>query len=120
MGNNRADQAIRMNRRPIIQKTLGRKQQKLRDSAKACPRCMGCGLENNCGTLLCLAHSNRLIDGKGRGIKATDASGAILCDTCHSLVDGRAGNLTREQSQAFHQRAHQKTHAWWVKEGLVK
>lgn len=52
--------------------------------------------------------------------KATDDTGAILCDTCHGLVDGRIGKFTREQAQAFHRRAHLKTLAWWKKEGLVK
>jgi hypothetical protein len=106
--------------KPIIQKTPNRVNQKLRDSPKDCPMCMGCGLPNPDGNLLCLAHSNRLMDGKGRGLKATDETGAILCLGCHDLCDGRAGNWTREKKREFHQKAAKKTHEWWVKMGLVK
>jgi hypothetical protein len=81
---------------------------------------MGCGLENPTRNMLCLAHSNRLIDGKGRGLKAIDSTGAILCDTCHGLVDGRAGNWTREKKREYHQKAAKKTMAWWIELGLVK
>ena len=105
--------------RPITQKTNG-KNQKLRDSARYAPHCMGCGLENPDRNMLCLAHSNSLADGKGRGLKATDDTGAILCLTCHDLVDGRAGKWSKEEKQAYHQRAAGKTRAWWVKIGLVK
>lgn len=106
--------------RPIIQKTEGRKNQKLRDSAKHAPHCFGCWKPNPNGDLLCLAHSNRQQDGKGRGIKATDESGAILCQRCHDLVDGRMWNWTREEMQAYHHKAHLKTLDWWRKEGYLK
>lgn len=76
-------------------------------------------MQNPNGDLLCLAHSNRLQDGKGRGLKALDSLGAILCHTCHDLADGRAGKLNREEMQAFHRRAHQGTLAWWHKMGYI-
>ena len=107
--------------RAIEQKIAGRKNQKLRDSAKNCPYCMGCGLQNHDGNILCLAHSNRLSDGKSRGMKATDESGAILCQRCHDYVDGRHGNknMTRELMQKYHYDAHIKTLEWWKKKGLI-
>ena len=110
---------MNLTKRSIIPKDTSRKNQKLRDSAKDCPHCMGCGLQNNSRDLLCLAHSNLQEDGKGRGLKARDDKGAIVCDTCHKIIDGQIGNLTREQSQAFHHRAHVKTVKWWRKVGLI-
>lgn len=109
-----------MNLRPIIQKTPGRKNQKLRDSAKKCPHCMGCGLQNPDGNMLCLAHSNRLADGKGRGIKAPDDTGAILCARCHTYTDlGDNSSPDRAAMQHYHYLAHLKTLAWWKKEGMI-
>ena len=106
-------------RRGVQQKTVGRVNQKLRDSAKDCPFCMACGLENPSGDMLCLAHSNRLEDGKARGLKATDETGAILCARCHDFVDGRSGNknMNREKKQEYHQAAHLRTMEWWIKKG---
>lgn len=105
--------------RAIEQKAVGRKNQKLRDSAKECPHCMGCGLQNHDGNMLCLAHSNRLSDGKGRGMKSVDRNAAILCQRCHDFVDGRTGSASRAEMQAYHYDAHCKTYAWWLKKGLV-
>lgn len=109
-----------MSPRPIIQKAPNRVNQKLRDSAQDAPNCFGCGIANPNRDILCLAHSNRLQDGKGRGIKATDATGAILCQLCHDTIDGRNGQITRERAQALHQEAHLKTLAWWRKIGIIE
>lgn len=43
-----------------------------------------CGTED--GTVVA-AHSNSLSDGKGRGLKASDAAIAALCFRCHSELD---------------------------------
>ena len=92
---------------------------KLRLSAKRCPHCMACGLQNPDGDRLCLAHSNRLRDGKGMGLKSRDEAGAIVCDTCHGLIDGRINTYGRTERQEMHARAHEKTNEWWVKEGYL-
>ena len=92
---------------------------KLRLSAKRAPHCFYCYRPNPDGNLLCLAHSNRLQDGKGMGLKGRDEMGAICCQQCHDLIDGRTGKLTREQAQDMHCTAHIRTLAWWRKEGLV-
>lgn len=121
--------------RPVIQKTAGRVNQKLRDSAKDCSHCMGCGLQNPNGDRLCLAHSNRLQDGKGRGLKARDDKGAILCHSCHDFVDGRptafimvppnftfypaAPESQRDCREKYHEYAHLKTLEWWQSEGYL-
>lgn len=91
-----------------------KKNQKLRDSAKDCPHCMGCKLQNPNGDLLCLAHSNQLRHGKGRGLKSADAEGAILCQRCHDYVDGRTGSGSRADMRLYHETAHEKTVAWWI------
>lgn len=93
---------------------------KLRESARWCPRCMSCGVENPNGDRLCLAHSNRLNDGKGMGLKSNDEAGAIVCDTCHNIIDGRTEvGMNREQKQAMHAVAHERTLVWWKREGFL-
>lgn len=39
-------------------------------------------------TVLC--HSNRLADGKGIGLKASDTAAAFGCSSCHAILDGHA------------------------------
>lgn len=99
-----------------LQKEPRIKGTKLRESAKDCPHCMSCGLENPNGDLLCLAHSNRIRDGKGRGLKSHDELGAILCANCHRLVDLI---LPRYEAQAMHTSAHEKTLQWWLANGYL-
>lgn len=96
-----------------LQKQPRRKGTLLRASAQLCPHCMSCGKLNYDGHQLCLAHSNRIQDGKGRGLKSHDEKGAIVCNDCHNLIDGRTGKLTRHEAQAMHTAAHEKTVIWW-------
>ena len=57
--------------------------------------CVRCGNPNSQA-----AHSNSSRDGKGRGIKASDAFVIPLCATCHFQFDTfQLGN--REQSEAM-------------------
>lgn len=102
-----------------LQKQPRLKGTKLRESAKLCPHCMSCGKVNYDGHQLCLAHSNRLQDGKGRGLKSHDEKGAITCAHCHDLIDMRTGRLSREEAQAMHEAAHEKTVAWWQQNGYL-
>jgi len=69
-----------------LQKQPRMKGKKLRESAKDCPHCMNCGKVNYDGQQLCLAHSNRIQDGKGRGLKSHDEKGAIVCNDKATLV----------------------------------
>ena len=46
--------------------------------------CAVCGAED--GTVVA-AHSNQLLHGKGRGLKAHDWAVAALCFTCHTQID---------------------------------
>lgn len=92
---------------------------KLRQSARDCPYCMSCGLQNPNGDLLCLAHSNSLADGRGAYHKSPDEAGAIVCDRCHGEIDGRTGGLSKTEKRLMHARAHAKTSLWWAKNGYL-
>ena len=91
---------------------------KLRELAKRCPHCMGCGLENPNGDLLCLAHSNEQADGRGAYHKSNDLYGAYLCHRCHQYVD--VTGKTKEEKRAYHKRAWLLTIRWWINNGFVK
>jgi hypothetical protein len=92
---------------------------KLRELAKECPHCMGCGLENPNGNLLCLAHSNSLADGRGAYHKSNDLYGAYLCHECHQKVDIGHG-WDKPKKREFHNLAWIKTMRWWIDGGHVK
>ena len=67
------------------------RSQQLRDFARDAPKCFHCDAIND-GTVVG-AHSNRLEDGKGLGIKSHDLV-AYVCKGCHDNIDGRAGHFT--------------------------
>ena len=92
---------------------------KFRELAKICPHCMSCGLENPNGDLLCLAHSNRLEDGRGYGHKSDDLFGAFLCHDCHMTVDGQKGKLSKIEKRQKHNQAWEKSIRWLIKENLI-
>ncbi len=92
---------------------------KLRESAKDCYTCMSCGLPNPNGDLLCLAHSNELAHGRGAFFKSADIMGAIVCQTCHDLVDGRRGALSKSEKREMHRIAHDRTLRFWWENGYV-
>ena len=56
--------------------------------------CQHCGLEGQTQA----AHSNMAVQGKGRGIKASDVFAAALCFACHHDLDA-GHSLTKEQKQ---------------------
>lgn len=92
---------------------------KLRESARHCPHCMACGLENPNGDLLCLAHSNALEDGRGASHKSPDIFGAIVCQSCHDKIDGRAADFSKYEKRKMHRDAWIETMRWWLREGYV-
>jgi cytochrome c553 len=64
-----------------------------------------CGTED--GTVVA-AHSNSLADGKGKGLKASDAAVAALCFRCHSELDqGKSWNKQERRDKWLD--AHLKT-----------
>lgn len=92
---------------------------RLRESARNAPRCFSCGLENPNADLLVLAHSNELVHGRGIGHKSDDIWGCIVCNDCHSFIDGRSGRLTKANKHAKQRAAWIETMVWWIMEGYV-
>lgn len=85
---------------------------------KAC-RLLPCQLcETEDGTVVA-AHSNQLVDGKGKGIKAADYRIAALCFTCHTDID-QGNKLSKEQRREFWEIAHRKTIGELFERGLVQ
>lgn len=84
----------------------------LRLAAKA-PHCMGCQ-RANVGQVVA-AHSNSQADGKGTGIKASDAMVAFLCGDCHASID--QGKASRELKRAAWVEAYMATMRWLVESG---
>lgn len=64
------------------------------------------------------AHSNLLRHGKGRGIKAHDYFGAILCAGCHMWLD--QGPASREEKEAAFYVAFERTVAYLWQNGLIQ
>lgn len=78
------------------------------------PHCMGCGVVQE-GQVVG-AHSNRLEDGKGTGVKSHDVV-AALCPTCHAFVDGK-GDL--ESRHVFFLQAVYRTVLWMLRERILE
>ena len=70
--------------------------------------CQHCGIED--GTVVA-AHSNQLIDGKGRGLKAHDYRIAALCFTCHAELD-QGKDLSKAERVNMWEAAHRRTIGW--------
>ena len=70
--------------------------------------CQYCGIQD--GTV-CAAHSNQLRDGKGRGLKASDAMIAALCYTCHTALD-QGSKMSRQERHDMWEEAHRATIGW--------
>ena len=65
------------------------------------------------------AHSNQLRDGKGRGLKSSDAAIAFLCYKCHNEID-QGSNLSKQQRFYLWDEAHIKSIRWLIeKEYLI-
>jgi hypothetical protein len=77
------------------------RNQALRDLAQKIPFCVICGAPNK-GQVVG-AHSNRLIDGKGMGVKSHDLV-AYVCGDCHAELDGDGDRRERHNDflQAFY------------------
>ena len=66
--------------------------------------CMSCGKWGNTVP----AHANWHQYGKGLGIKAHDIFVAATCIDCHDVIDGRRGELSKEEQ-------HDMWHAAWLR-----
>lgn len=81
--------------------------------AQKAPHCMGCDRRND-GTVVS-AHSNQ---GKGMGIKASDATLMFLCRPCHSEYD-QGAKMIREEKRQFAFYANAKTLRWLLEQGFL-
>jgi len=93
------------------------RNKKLLEKLRDAPICFGCGKHND-GTIVA-AHSNQLLHGKGRGIKAEDCYVAALCHNCHSELD-QGYSMTREERLSMWNGACILTYGWLMKEELLK
>jgi hypothetical protein len=83
--------------------------------ASKAPHCMLCPAAND-GQVVS-AHSNQGRDGKGMGMKASDAAVAFVCWTCHGRID--QGNESREIRIDLWERAHRATMRWLIENGFL-
>jgi hypothetical protein len=83
--------------------------------ARIAPGCMvpGCGATNH-GQVVSM-HSNQGRDGKGMGIKASDAMIAFGCYDCHMTIDH--GSAPIEIRTAMWEDAHRATMRWLIESG---
>jgi hypothetical protein len=107
--------------RPVMQKQKRIEMPKLRKSAEHAPCCMNpdCSRPNHDKTCV-LAHSNWQEHNRGSHYKSHDIFGAILCQACHDLTDGRVGNLPTDERRELWGRAHRATLVWWLQTGVLK
>jgi ferredoxin len=78
--------------------------------------CVACGAKDE---TVVWAHSNLLEHGKGRGIKAHDAAGMLLCARCHAELDQGTG-MSRAEKREFTLDMIAKTHMRLWESGLVE
>jgi hypothetical protein len=67
--------------------------------------CQSCGIQND---TIVPAHSDRLIDGKGRSLKAHDYRVAAMCYTCHMALHENP-RLSKIEKIEIWEAAHRKT-----------
>jgi hypothetical protein len=79
--------------------------------------CQLCG--RNDGTTVA-AHVRSVQLGSGTSIKAPDCLTAWLCHECHDGVDGRRGNLNKEERERIWFVAFAKTVVQWFEQGIVE
>ncbi len=80
------------------------RNKKLLEACRELP-CALCGPED--GTVVA-AHSNSLVDGKGKGLKASDAAVAALCFRCHTELD-QGKSWSKQERREKWLEAHLKT-----------
>lgn len=106
-------------RKPM--KSRGPKMTPIRKSARG----EECTLRFPCcsfdSTTTVWAHSNRLEDGKGMGIKARDEEGCYACQACHSWLDGDyAGHMPRSLVDTYFDLARSASQAILKRKGLME
>jgi hypothetical protein len=80
------------------------------------------GVCNGDSSTVVLCHSNRLVDGKGMGLKAPDTAACFGCSACHDVLDGRVPRpswMTKYDVDAAFDYAVLRTHAILRVKGLI-
>lgn len=88
---------------------------KLTKLAKGKP-CVSCGADDYTTVW---AHSNLLEHGKGRGLKASDACGMLLCFKCHSELD-QGNRMTKEEKRQFQIEMMVRTYRYLIENELLE
>jgi len=88
------------------------RSKRLLEAIRECP-CANCGAEDS---TIVAAHRNQ---GKGMGIKTSDALVAGLCFTCHQDLDS-GKNMNREERREFWNQAYIKTMQYMIENGILK
>lgn len=95
-------------------------EQRIRDSARGedCTLRFDLVCRNDTSTTV-YCHSNRLIDGKGMGLKAK--IGCYGCSNCHDVLDDRRPRIgmTRDEMLEIFDRACAETRAILIRKGLI-
>ena len=89
------------------------RNRKLLALAKEAPRCFCCNSAND-GTVVA-AHRN---EGKGMGMKASDAGIAFLCGKCHYEIDN-GKSMSRKERRSAMDRAISLTLQWMIEDGWL-
>lgn len=101
-------------------KAKGPKMTPIRKSAKGeeCTLRFPCCNHDSSTTVW--AHSNRIQDGKGMGIKARDEEGCYACSACHAYLDhGYAGTICRHIIDGIFDLARTESQAILKRKGLM-
>ena len=77
--------------------------------------CQSCGAMD--GTV-CAAHSNQLRDGKGTGIKASDAMIGAMCARCHFELDNGMA-LNKQERKEMWEHNHRMTIQYFIEHGML-
>jgi len=67
---------------------------------------------------VCAAHSNQQRDGKGTGIKASDAMVASLCSKCHYELDN-GKDLSKDERREIWELAHRLTIKYFIEHDML-
>lgn len=103
---------------PIVRhiRRKGRYENKAyRECARLSPRCFYCDKPNEGDVVM--AHANAGEFGKGLGIKASDASCAPLCYTCHTKLD--QSKLSEEERNQLHLTAFRRWIVYAIEHGIL-
>lgn len=82
-----------------------------------CQRCEAIGMDQTSRTTV--AHSNQLMHGKGRGLKAPWWRVAALCEQCHIEID-QGNRLSKIERREQWNEAHDMTISTLFAKGLLR